>query len=261
MSAVIDAGGLRVNFESTGDPASPVIVLCHALGTNLGLWDGQVDVLARSFRVMRYDVRGHGRTEVTPGPYSIDMLGRDLIALMDALDIEAAHVAGVSLGGFIVQWVAANAPDRVRRIVLANTAPRVGTAAGWDERIALVRDQGIDGIVEGSISRWFTPEFISREPATIAATRRALVETSADGYASCCGAIREMDLRSLAPRIRARTLVVAGAQDQATTPADAEWLARNIPGGRWATYPAAHLANLEARDQFNRDVSQFLSEA
>jgi 3-oxoadipate enol-lactonase len=261
MSAMINAGGLRVHYESTGDRKRPVVVLSHALGTDLRLWDGQVDPLARFFRVVRYDIRGHGRSEVTPGPYSIGLLGRDLIALLDALDINAAHIAGVSLGGFIAQWVAANAPDRVGRIVLANTAPRVGTAAGWDSRIAIIRGQGIEGIVDGSISRWFTPEFIAREPATIASIRRALSETSADGYVSCCEAIREMDLRGLAPRIRARTLAVAGARDEATTPSDAEWLARNVPDGRWATYPAAHLANVEARDQFNTEVVQFLSEA
>jgi 3-oxoadipate enol-lactonase len=197
---------------------------------------------------------------VTASPYTIELLGQDLLALLDALGIDAAHIAGVSLGGFIGQWVAANAPDRVRRLILANTAARVGTPAGWDSRIALVRDQGIEAIADASIGRWFTPGFAEREPAVIAATRRTLLETSRVGYANCCAAIRDMDLRSLAPRIRARTLVVTGIHDQSTPSSDAEWIAHSVPDGRSITYSAAHLANVEAGDQFNRDVIQFLSE-
>jgi 3-oxoadipate enol-lactonase len=261
MSKTIDAGGLRVHYESKGDPDSPVVVLSHALGTSMSLWNGQVAALAGSFRVVRYDIRGHGDTEVKPGAYTIEMLGHDLIALLDALDIGVAHVAGVSLGGFLGQWLAVNAPERLGRLVLANTAARVGTAAGWDARIAAVRDGGIESIADGSISRWFTPAFVASEPATVGAMRNVLLSTSREGYTSCCAAIREMDLRSTAHCIRAKTLVITGTRDESTPPSDAEWLARQIPGGRCVTLRAAHLANVEVRDQFNREVVEFLSEA
>jgi 3-oxoadipate enol-lactonase len=259
VSETIDARGLRVNFEVTGSSRAPVVVLSHALGTDLGLWDPQAEAMAKTFRVLRYDTRGHGRTQVTPGPYSIDLLAGDLIALLDSLEIQRVHIAGVSLGGFIGQWVAANAPDRVDRLVLANTAARVGTASGWNTRIEAVRSHGISAIVQGSIERWFTKEFIAREPATIESTRRTLLATPVEGYTGCCAAIRDMDLRGLASSIRARTLVVTGTADESTPPADAEALARAIPKARCVTYTAAHLANVEARADFNRDIIRFLS--
>jgi 3-oxoadipate enol-lactonase len=149
----------------------------------------------------------------------------------------------------------------VNRLVLSNTAAQIGTPAGWNSRISAVREQGIDAIVDGSIERWFTPSFIAREPATIEAIRRVLRTTSAEGYASCCEAVRDMDLRESAPRIRAPTLVIAGDADQSTTPADAEWLASHIPGGRAVVLSAAHLANIEARDAFNAELTAFLSGA
>jgi 3-oxoadipate enol-lactonase len=259
MSTTIEAGGLRVNFELTGDPENPVVVLSHALGTNFRLWNSQVEILSRSFRVLRYDIRGHGGTEVAPGPYAIDMLARDLLALLDGLGIDKAHMAGVSLGGFIAQWLGANARDRVGRLVLANTAAKVGSRDGWNSRIALVREGGMEAIAQASIERWFTPGFISREPAAIETARRALVETTAEGYVGCCAAIRDMDLRELSPRVEASTLVIAGSADQSTTVADAEWLARHMPRARVVVHSAAHLSNVEARDRFNDDVMRFFS--
>jgi 3-oxoadipate enol-lactonase len=189
------------------------------------------------------------------------MLGGDVVHLMDALSIERAHFVGASLGGFIGQWLGSCARDRVDHLVLVNTAPRIGPPAGWDARIAEVREQGISAVVDPSIQRWFTPAFVSREPAVVDSVRAMLLATSAEGYIGCCAAIRDLDLRPLAPTIDAPTLVIAGSADFATPVADAEWLANHIPNAAYATLDAAHMANLEAAPEFTAAIVGFLSNA
>ncbi|MGZ5048942.1 MAG: 3-oxoadipate enol-lactonase [Usitatibacter sp.] len=251
--------GITVNYELIGPSDAPVVALCHSLGTSLRLWDRQVAPLAERFRVLRYDLRGHGASGVTCGDYSVEQLARDHLALLDSLEIDRAYVCGVSLGGLIAQWLGAHAPDRVGRIVLANTAARLGVPQQWNERIALVREQGIAAIADGAIGRWFTSELTDREPDLAASFRRTLTGTSVEGYTGSCAAIRDADLRASAASIAVPALVVAGAADVVTTPDDGAWLAAHIPQASLVTLPAAHLSNVEASEQFNAAAIEFLS--
>jgi 3-oxoadipate enol-lactonase len=260
---MITAGGrgLRTAYDLEGDERLPVVALCHSLGTNRRLWDPQMPGLLRHFRVLRYDVRGHGATDVPPGPYTIESFAEDFLSLLDALSIERAHFCGVSLGGFIGQWLGANAPERIGALVLANTAARSGTAEGWNDRVAQVCQNGLQCIEAASLGRWFTADFMARDSATIDRVRRMLLSTPVDGYAATCEAIRDMDLRPLAPMIARPTLVISGASDASTPPSDAAWLADAIPRAEHLMLPAAHLANLEAAEEFTEAVIDFLSKS
>jgi 3-oxoadipate enol-lactonase len=261
MMEHVIANGIRTAYELSGHAGRPVVVLSHHLGTNYRIWDAQVDGLVPSFRVLRYDIRGHGDTDVPAAPYSIEMLGQDDVALLDALDIERAHFVGASLGGFIGQWLGARASSRLDRMVLVNTAPWIGPAAGWDARIAMVRDRGIESVVAASIERWFTPDFVARDRASVDSIVEMLRNTAVEGYAGCCGAIRDLDFRPTATEITPWTLVIAGNADQATPPKESEWLARHIPRATGVTLPAAHMANVEAAQEFTALVARFLSNA
>jgi 3-oxoadipate enol-lactonase len=259
MTDRILANGIRTAYELSGDETRPVVVLSHHLGTNYRIWDRQVELLSPTFRVLRYDIRGHGDTEIADAPYTIEMLGEDVTSLLDALDIERAHFVGASLGAFIGQWLGARASSRIERLVLVNTAPWRGPPAGWDARIAMVREQGVESVVDASIERWFTPEFAARERRTVDAIVEMLRDTSVEGYTGCCAAIRDLDLRPSARDIGAPTLVVVGSEDQATPPSDSEWLVHHIPGASSVTLSAAHMANIEAADAFTAAVARFLS--
>jgi 3-oxoadipate enol-lactonase len=256
---VITAGGLRTAYDIQGDAQLPVVALCHALGTNRRLWDAQMDGLLRHYRVLRYDIRGHGQTEVPPGPYTIESFARDFLGLLDALDIERAHFCGVSLGGFIGQWLGANRPERIEALVLANTAARSGTEQGWNDRIAQVCRGGLQSIEAALLGRWFSADFMARDPATVDRVRQMLLTTPVDGYAAACGAIRDMDLRPLASMIARPTLVISGGSDNSTPPSEGAWLAAQIPRAEHLTLPAAHLANVEAADAFTDALLAFFS--
>jgi len=258
MSTVL-ANGFRSYYQVDGDAALPVLVLSHSLGTNSDLWASQLPALCGRFRVLRYDIRGHGKTEATPGPYTIELLSADLLALLDALAIEQFDFCGVSLGGFIGQWLGANAPHRARRLVLANTAARIGPADIWDTRIATIRAYGMSAIADASVDRWFTAPFCAQEPSVCDGFRRVLLETPAEGYIASCMAIRDMDHSVLVSRIASPVLVVAGTMDRVTPPEEAAWLAGRIPRADLVVLPAAHLSNVEAANQFNEVVSAFLS--
>jgi len=252
-------GGLRTAYDIQGDERLPVVALCHSLGTNRRLWDSQIAGLSRHYRVLRYDVRGHGETEVPPAPYTIESFANDFLSLLDALEIERAHFCGVSLGGFIGQWLGANKPERLGALVLANTAARSGTEPGWNDRIAQVCCDGLQSIEAASLGRWFTADFMARDPGTVDHVRQMLLATPVDGYAATCGAIRDMDLRPLATAIARPTLVISGASDASTPPSESAWLADRIPRAEHVTLPAAHLANVEAAGAFTETVLAFLS--
>ena len=256
---MITAGGCRTAYDIQGDETLPVVALCHSLGTNRRLWDAQTAGLSRRYCVLRYDVRGHGETEVPQGPYTIESFAEDFLSLLDALGIERAHFCGVSLGGFVGQWLGANRPERIGALVLANTAARSGTEQGWNDRIAQVTRDSLQSIEAASLGRWFTADFMKRDPSTVDRVRQMLLTTPVDGYAATCGAIRDMDLRPLASKIARPTLVISGASDASTPPSEAAWLADRIPRAEHVTLPAAHLANVEAADAFTETVLTFLS--
>ncbi len=229
-----------------GPPDAPVLLLGSSLGTTGAMWQPQVAALAGRFRVVRYDHLGHGRSPVPPGPYTIDLLGREVLGLLDHLEVGSAHYAGLSLGGMVGMWLAAHAPERIDRLALLCTSACLGPAQVWRARAAGVRAGQLDTIANTVVSRWFTPSFAAARPDTVAGYRDMLTATPPAGYAACCEAIAAMDLRTDLAAVRAPTLVIGAADDPATPPEHAAEIAERIPSARLAVVDdAAHLANVE----------------
>ena len=259
----IDIDDVRLHVRTDGDPARPSIVLSNSLGTDLSTWDPQAAVLARDYHVVRYDTRGHGlsgrRSGRNTGPVTLERLGRDVVGLLDALAIPRAHFCGISMGGMTGQWLGIHAPHRLDKLVLANTAARIGTSDGWNARAAQVRADGMGGVASGAAARWFTPAFIARAPHVAARMIARLREQDAEGYAACCDALADADLRAAARTIAVPTLVIAGAADPVTTVDDAEWLRDRIPGAKLVAIAASHLSSIEADTQFTHALAAFLA--
>lgn len=241
---------VEVHHVVEGPEDAPVVVLSDSLGSMLTVWDPQIPALTEHFRVVRYDLRGHGASPVPPGPYEIDDLGADLLGLLDRLEIERPHLCGLSLGGMVSMWVAAHAPERVSRLVLCCSSAYFGSPEGWLDRAATVRRHGTAAVADTVVGRWFTPGFSVRNAKWVAQMRSMIAATPAEGYASCCEVVAKTDLRPSLPSIAAPTLVIAGAEDPAVPLEQAEQLARSIPGARLAVVQdAAHLANVERPSQ------------
>jgi len=249
----------RFNCRLDGRADAPVVVLSNSLGTNLAIWDEQLPALTQRFRVLRYDQRGHGASSVTPGPYTIAQLGRDVLGLLEALKIERVHFCGLSMGGMTGMWLAANAADRIDRLVLANTTPKIGTPEIYDARIETVRKGGLEVVADAVIERWFTQKFRASAPEAVARVRAMLMATPAEGYMGACGAIRDMDQREAIRSIRNPTLVIAGTHDVATPPADGRRIAESIAGARYAELDASHISNIEASERFTAELTAFLA--
>lgn len=235
-----------LHHDLSGPADAPVLVLSSSLGTTLEMWDPQLPTLAERFRVLRYDHRGHGKSAVPPGPYTVAELGGDVLTLIDELGIERFSWCGLSLGGMVGMWVAASQPGRVDRLVLCCTSALLGPREMWVDRAASVRRDGTAAQVDGALGRWFTPGFRERDPETVARYAAMLTGVPDEGYAACCEAVAAMDLTAELPAIRARTLVVAGADDPATPPEHARRIAAGIPGARVEVVPdASHFATIE----------------
>lgn len=253
----IDAGELKTHYELTGD-REPVLVFSNSLGTDFSMWDPQMEVLQKRFRILRYDTRGHGQSSVTPGEYTIEQLGRDLLGLLDSLRLDRVHFCGLSMGGMIGIWLGIHAPGRFERLVLCNTAARIGTKEMWNARIAMVRKDGMKLVAATVIERWFTPGFRALSPQRVAQAQRMLEQTPAGGYAACCAAIRDMDQREAVAEIRAPTLIIYGGSDSVIPLADAHFLTAQIRGAAEVELPAAHLSNVEQPDSFTEAVRDFV---
>jgi 3-oxoadipate enol-lactonase len=250
--------GLRLWYTVDGPDAAPALLLCNSLGATLDLWTPQLPALAARFRVIRFDTRGHGRSAPPGGAATLDDLGRDALAVLDAAGAARAHVCGISLGGQVAMWLGLHAPERVDRLVLAATGARIATAADWQARIDAVFAHGLGPVADTAPERWFTAAFRAAHAATVARCQEALRAASPEGYAACCAALRDADLREAVAGLRAPALVVAGAADPATPPALLRDLAARIPGARLAELPAAHLVNVEAAAAFTGLVQDFL---
>jgi 3-oxoadipate enol-lactonase len=240
MSAV------EVDHVVTGREDGPVVVLSNSLGSTPKMWDAQVAALEERFRVVRCDTRGHGASPVPDGPYSIDDLADDLVAVLDRLDIGWAHLVGLSLGGMTAMRVAARNPERVDRLALLCTGAQLPPASAWTDRAATVRAGGSAAVAKAVVERWFTPDYLTAHPDVRDAHEAMVAATPAEGYAGCCEAIAALDLRGDLASIAAPTLAIAGADDPATPPAKLEELAAGVPEARLLVVPrAAHLANAE----------------
>lgn len=250
----------RIHYQLDGSSNGPVIIFSNSLGTNLAMWDPQVKALAKNWRIVRYDTRGHGQSAVTPGTYTIDQLGNDVRSVLDAAGIERANFCGLSLGGLTGIWLGIHAGNRFDRLALCNTAARVGTAEAWNARIATVRQSGMQAMGGITPGRWFTPGFVDRAPEVVKATVAMVEHTSVQGYLGCCEALRDTDLRSQLSSIQNPTLVIAGTHDPATPPADGKQIQDSIRGAQYVELNTSHLSNVEAPQDFTENLLRFLNQ-
>jgi 3-oxoadipate enol-lactonase len=258
---IIDADGCPIQVEVEGEAGRPVLMLSNSLGTDLRMWDGQAAALASRFRLVRYDQRGHGRSGAPRGPYTMERLGRDALAVMDALGLARVHWCGLSMGGMAGTWLAAQAPARIGRLILSNTTVHYSDKKLWDERIRAVRAAGgLAPLADRLLALWFTNDFRAREPATVERMREMLTASPLEGYLGCCEAIRDMDHRPLLAKISAPTLIIAGRHDQATPLAVAQFMHERIAGSQLAVLEAAHISNIEQREAYTEAVLTFLAE-
>ena len=244
-----------------GREDGPVLVLSSSLGANLSMWEPQLPALTERFRVLRYDHRGHGGSDVPPGPYTIDDFGRDAVELLDAAGLERVAFCGLSLGGAVALWLGINAPERVSQIGVCCSAAKFGTAEIWQERADATRASGsVEPLVDAVLARWFTESYRDAHPGTMAQVSKMLVGTPAEGYAASCEALRDCDLRPELGRIATPTLVVSAAADPATPPEQGEAVAAAIPGARFVLVPdSAHFANWEQTEAFDAALLGFFS--
>jgi len=254
----IDAGGCPIHVEIEGPDKAPVLVFSNSLGTNLHMWDEQAKHLSKKFRVVRYDQRGHGKSGARKTPYTLERLGKDVIAILDGLKIERAHFCGLSMGGFTGMWLGRLAPKRLDKLILSNTAAKIGDPVIWNGRIQTVLGKGMGAVVEGVLERWFTKTFREKAAPTVAGIRAMLLATSPHGYAGCCAAIRDMDQRWDIGAIGLPTLIIVFAHDPATTVKDAELIASRIAGSKLMKLDAAHLSNIEQSQQYTGTIEKFL---
>lgn len=256
---IAEGHGIKIHYRFDGEETAPVLMLSHPLGVDYSTWTPQIAAFAQRFHVLRYDTRGHGATEVTRGPYAVETLGRDCLGLLDSLGIERAHFCGLSLGGVIGMWLGIHAPGRIERLVLSNTGPRIGTTESWNARIAQVREGGMASIAATQIGRWFTPEFAARAPETTEAILQLLRKCPPEGYIGCCAALRDSDLGEGIGKIRNPALLIGGAHDPVSTPADARFMIERIHGAQYVELEASHLSSIEAAEKFSEAVLRFLS--
>ena len=249
---------MKLHHRLDGPQAAPPLMLCNSLGTTLEMWDAQVEGLTTRFRLVRYDRRGHGRSPVPRGPYSIEDLGHDALGLLDGLGIARASFCGLSIGGMVGMWLASEAPERIDRLVLCSTAASLPPREQWLERAATVRAKGVTAIADAAVDRWFTPN----APRSLRESFRAmLVGTPPEGYAACCEALADLDLRDRLAAIEAPTLVVTGEGDPVAPPETGGRLAASIRGGRHVTVARArHITNAEQPTAFTQHVLAHLTE-
>jgi len=255
----IDSSHAQIHYALEGPASRPVVVLSNSLGTDFSMWDPQIPEFTKSFRVLRYDTRGHGKSSITPGDYSADQLANDVLALADSLNLGRFHFCGLSMGGMTGMWLAANSPQRLNRLIISSAAAKFGTLEMWNKRMDSIRKQGMKPVAIAAIERWFTPAFRAKNPSTVANIQRILESTNLEGYISNCAAVRDFDFRDQLGKIGAPTLLISGAHDPSTTPADGRFLADHIRGARYVELNGAHLCNVEDAALFTQKVVAFLN--
>jgi 3-oxoadipate enol-lactonase len=250
-------------FELSGPENAPLVVFSHALGSSLRVWDRQSAALSSRYRVLRYDIRGHGRSAMSSEPITLADLGNDVLRLMDGFSVQSAHFCGLSLGGMIGQWLALHAADRLWSLTLADTAPQMGTAETWDARMNEIRQGGMNAVASATMQRWFTPQFRQEHPETVSETESIFCSTPVAGYLLCAQVVRGgvLPKEKLAKfgAVNVPALVMTGTQDSAATPAEAQQLASFFPNARYKELPAAHLSAVEAAEAFTAALNDFLS--
>jgi 3-oxoadipate enol-lactonase len=259
MPRMKTSDGVSLYYQVEGREGAPPLVFSNSLGTNLSMWDGQMEEALKHFHIIRYDHRGHGRSDAPAGRYTQPRLGQDVVDLLDHLNIRRAAFCGLSMGGMAGIWLAANAPDRITRAALCNTSAYMPMKEPWDQRIATVEKEGLKAIVPAQTERWFTARFREESPAEVQRIAAMIGDTDPTGYLGCAYAVRDMDLREDLKRIDIPVLVVIGRHDPATPPEHGEVIASTIPGADKVVLEAAHLSNVEAPEEFNRALVGFLT--
>ena len=261
MERSVDTSGARISYEVDGPADAPGLLLVNSIGTTRHLWTRQVPAFSSAYRVIRYDARGHGGSSVPPGDYTLEQLAQDALAVLDAAAADTAHVCGISLGGLTAMWLGVHASPRVKSLVLANTAARIGSVQSWTERIALVREHGMAAVADRAMPVWFSKAFCERDSDTVTRFRAMLQSCPAEGYLGCCGALRDADLRDAVAAIRCPVLTVAGSVDTSTPPDGLKFIHDRVPGSRMITLDTAHLSNVEQANVFTSKVMAFVGSA
>jgi len=255
---IVELDGARIHYEWSGRAGAEVIALVNSLGSDLHIWDKVVPALEQEYRVLRYDVRGHGLSSAAPLPYTLEQLGAELLGLLDETGVECAHLCGTSLGGMLAMGLAIHHPHRVDRLILANTAARIGTREGWEERIAAVRSAGMEPLARAMPGRWFTEKYRQEHPREMEQICRMIEGTSSEGYIGCCEVLRDADLRGDLARIHAPCLVIAGSADPATPPTGCCALHAALRNSEYLELDASHISAWERAPEFAAAISNFL---
>jgi 3-oxoadipate enol-lactonase len=256
---VIESHGCPIDVEITGPDNAPVLLLSSSLGTTKHMWDPQMPAFTKNYRVVRFDRRGHGRSGVPKGPYSMEMLGRDVLAIMDNLKLEKVNWLGLSMGGMEGMWLGANAGHRFNKLILSNTSSHYADKSMWNARIdAITKAGSVAAIADMVINAWLTKDFQQAQPDTTARMKEMMIATPIEGYLGCAAAVRDMDHRELLKDIKVPTLIIAGAKDPATNVAAAEFIRDRIADSKLAIVDAAHIANVEVPEAYAKEVLDFL---
>ncbi len=256
---MIDADGCLLNVSVEGRDGGPTLMLSNSLGCTMAMWEPQMPALTKLFRVVRYDRRGHGKSGMN-GPVSMERYGKDVLAILDDLNIDRVHWCGLSMGGMVGQWLGANAPDRFNKMILANTSCYYPDPTNWHNRIKAVREGGLAAVADAVIGGWLTADFREREPEATAKMKAMLLASPVEGYLAACEALSTLDQRALLPEIKSPVLVIAGKQDNATPVAAGEFIRANIPGASMTLLDAAHISNVEQSHAFTEAVVGFLTQ-
>lgn len=260
MSQKVEANGINITYRFDGPEDAPVVMLSNSLMSNHTMWDPQMSVLTESFRVLRYDTRGHGDTDAPAGPYTIQLLAEDAIALLDALNIDKVHFAGLSMGGMIAQYLGANYSGRLHSLMLCDTASEMPTLEMWNERISTAESKGIVGLLDGTLQRWFTAPFLENDKAAVEKVADMIRTTDTGGYIGCASAVRDMSQTAILSNISVPTIIIVGEDDPACTVEQSRVLEENIKGSELVVLKnAAHLSNIEKTDKFNEAMMGFLA--
>lgn len=256
---MIDADGCLLNVSVEGRDGGPTLMLSNSLGTTMQMWEPQMAALTKLFRVVRYDRRGHGKSGPA-GTASMERYGKDVLAILDDLNIDRVHWCGLSMGGMVGQWLGANAPERFDRIILSNTSSYYPDPTNWHNRIKAVQEGGLAAVADAVIAGWLTADFREREPAVTAHLKAMLLASPVEGYLAACEALSTLDQRALLPKIKSPTLVIAGRHDMATPVAAGEYIRSQIPGASLTILDAAHISNVEQSHAFTDAVVGFLTQ-
>jgi 3-oxoadipate enol-lactonase len=258
---ITEANGINIHYELSGRKQAPVVVLGHSLACSQAMWWPQVELLEAHFRVLRYDTRGHGHSEAPAGPYTLEQLVDDAIAMLDALKIDQVHWVGLSMGGMIGQGLALSRPERLKTLVLADTAAIIPAKAQpvWQERIDTARNGGMQAVAESTLERWFTPNYLKKNLPETDRIRQLILATPLDGYIGCSEAIRRLNYLERLNTLDIITLIMVGADDPGTPVAASEAMHAQIKNSKLVVIPqAAHLSNIEQTDIFNDQLMAFL---